>query len=103
MNLNELITKDDLSVLTTSIASQLNDLKDSFYLDSLRQLNEETFLTKEETSKLLRCSIPTVNRRVSQGVLIAYKIKGDTVKTAVRFKKSDVLNLFTPSSNDSLK
>ena len=103
MSTLEIVTQNDLTAVTKSLETKFQELMDVVVKQKSIQSNEETFLTKEETSKLLRCSIPTVNRRVSQGVLTAYKIKGDTVKTAVRFKKSDVLNLFTPSSNDSLK
>ncbi len=103
MSTLEIVTQNDLTAVTKSLETKFQELMDVVVKQKSIQSNEETFLTKEETSKLLRCSIPTVNRRVAQGVLIAYKIKGDTVKTAVRFKKSDVLNLFTPSSNDSLK
>jgi len=103
MSTSEIVTQNDLTAVTKSLETKFQELMDVVVKQKSIQSSEETFLTKEETSKLLRCSIPTVNRRVSQGVLTAYKIKGDTVKTAVRFKKSDVLNLFTPSSNDSLK
>jgi len=103
MSTSEIVTQNDLTAVTKSLETKFQELMDVVVKQKSIQSSEETFLTKEETSKLLRCSIPTVNRRVSQGVLTAYKIKGDTVKTAVRFKKSDVINLFTPSSNDSLK
>ncbi|WOC41056.1 helix-turn-helix domain-containing protein [Polaribacter sp. HL-MS24] len=103
MSTFQVVTPNDLSVATKSLESKFQELMDIVVKEKSTKSNEETFLTKEETSKLLRCSIPTVNRRVSQGILSAYKIKGDTVKTAVRFKKSDVLNLFTPSSYDTIK
>jgi len=103
MSTLEIVTPNDLTLVSKSLESKIQELKDIVVKQKSIHLNEETFLTKEETSKLLRVSIPTVNRRVSQGILKAYKIKGDTVKTAVRFKKSDVLNLFTLSSYDTLK
>lgn len=103
MSTLEIVTQNDLTAVTKSLETKFQELMDVVVKQKSIQSSEETFLTKEETSKLLRCSIPTVNRRVAQGVLTAYKIKGDTVKTAVRFKKSDVLNLFTPSSYDTLK
>ena len=103
MSTFKVVTPDDLSVVTKSLENKFQELMDIVVNQKANNSNEETFLTKDEASKLLSCSIPTVNRRVSQGILTAYKIKGDTVKTAVRFKKSDVLNLFTPSSYDTLK
>ena len=99
----EIVTPNDLTLLSKSLENKIQELKDIVVKKKSIHPNEETFLTKEETSKLLRVSITTVNRRVAQGILKAYKIKGDTVKTAVRFKKSDVLNLFTLSSYDTLK
>jgi len=103
MSTLEIVTPNDLTLLSKSLENKIQELKEIVVKQKSTHQNEETFLTKEETSKLLRVSIPTVNRRVAQGILKAYKIKGDTVKTAVRFKKSDVLNLFTLSSYDTLK
>ena len=34
---------------------------------------------------------------------MTYKLKGDTKTTAVRFKKSDVLNLLIPYSDDTVR
>ena len=96
MSTLEIATQTDLKALTQSFDNKFQEL-----LNAITSEKSEKFLTKEETAKLLSCSIPTVNRRVKQGILNAYKIKGYTDKTAVRFKKSEVLNLFTPSSSSS--
>ena len=103
MSTLEIATQTDLKVLTQSFDNKFQELLNAITSEKSSQLNEEKFLTKEETAKLLSCSISTVNRRVKQGTLNAYKIKGYTDKTAVRFKKSEVLNLFTPSSCDTFK
>mgnify|MGYP003661468291 CR=1 FL=1 len=52
---------------------------------------------------LLKISLPTVNRRTKKGILKAYKLKGDTEKTAVRFKKSEVLEMLIGFSYDTFK
>ena len=93
MSTLEIVTPNDLTLLSKSLENKIQELKEIVVKQKSTHPNEETFLTKEETSKLLRVSIPTVNRRVAQGIL----------KAAVRFKKSDVLNLFTLSSYDTLK
>ena len=101
MNTIQLLTKDDLTDLTLNFSNQFKELKDVIYNQTVRQTNEEIFLTKQETAELLNISLATVNRRMKEGNLSTFKLKGDTKTTAVRFKKSDVLNLLIPYNDDT--
>jgi len=103
MNANQILTKEDLTDLTQSFKTQLEDLKDVIYNQTVKQTNEETYLTKQQTAEQLNISLATVNRRMKEGNLMTYKLKGDTKTTAVRFKKSDVLNLLIPYSDDTVR
>jgi len=103
MNANQILTKEDLTDLTQSFKTQLENLKDVIYNQTVKQTNEETYLTKQQTAKQLNISLATVNRRMKEGNLMTYKLKGDTKTTAVRFKKSDVLNLLIPYSDDTVR
>jgi len=89
----QITTPADLEVLVQLFDVKFEKIIEAITNQKVSQQNDETYLTKKEVSDLLKISLPTVNRRTKKGILKAYKLKGDTEKTAVRFKKSEVLEM----------
>jgi excisionase family DNA binding protein len=89
----QITTPADLEVLAQFFDVKFEKVIEAITNQKVSQQNDETYLTKKEVSDLLKISLPTVNRRTKKGILKAYKLKGDTEKTAVRFKKSEVLEM----------
>lgn len=89
----QITTPADLEVLVQFFDVKFEKIIEAITNQKVSQQNDETYLTKKEVSDLLKISLPTVNRRTKKGILKAYKLKGDTEKTAVRFKKSEVLEI----------
>lgn len=89
----QITTPADLEVLVQLFDVKFEKIIEAITNQKVSQQNDETYLTKKEVSDLLKISLPTVNRRTKKGILKAYKLKGDTEKTAVRFKKSEVLEI----------
>jgi excisionase family DNA binding protein len=55
---------------------------------------QETYMTRKEVAEYLRISLPTLHKLVNSNILISYKIGGN-----VRFKKTDIENLFKTDNN----
>ena len=53
MSTLEIVTPNDLTLLSKSLENKIQELKDIVVKQKSIHPNEETFLTKEETSKLL--------------------------------------------------
>jgi len=94
------VTPKDLQVFSETLNAKFDELLKTINSKNSKQENEETYLTKNEVADLLKISLPTVNRRTKKGILKAYKLKGDTRTTAVRFKKSEVLEMLNPFSDE---
>mgnify|MGYP006090228997 FL=1 len=99
----QITTPADLEVLAQSFDLKFKEIMKAITSQKVSQQNDETYLTKNEVADLLKISLPTVNRRTKKGILKAYKLKGDTEKTAVRFKKSEVLEMLIGFSYDTFK
>ncbi len=58
-------------------------------------------LTVQETAEYLKCSIPTVYRRIASGELKAYKLgKNTRSKRALRIRREDIdTQLLTPANS----
>jgi len=55
---------------------------------------QEVYMTRKEVAEYLRISLPTLHKLVNSNILISYKIGGN-----VRFKKTDIENLFKTDNN----
>lgn len=100
MSTVEILTTKDLQAFSETLNAKFDELLNTINSKNSKQENEETYLTKNEVSVLLNISLPTINRRMKKGILRAYKLKGDTRTTAVRFKKSEVLEMLNPFSDE---
>ena len=58
---------------------------------------QEVYMTRKEVAEYLRISLPTLHKLVNSNILISYKIGGN-----VRFKKTDIENLFKTDNNGNI-
>lgn len=100
MSISDILTTKDLEAFSKTLDAKFDELKNTINSQNSNKKNEETYLTKNEVADLLKISLPTVNRRTKKGILKAYKLKGNTRTTAVRFKKSEVLEMLNPFSDE---
>lgn len=88
MNQNFILSSIPLTELESAIAKTVEQL-----LDKRQQLTPvhepEELITREETAKILRISLPTLHEWTKRGIVPHYK-----VATRVRYKRNEVMNLF---------
>lgn len=93
------MTKQQIQLINMSIP-EFQEMLRSISKETLEELiernetnlNDDDLLTAEEAGKLVGVSKSTIYNRRTDGTLTAYKLKG-----AVRYKKSEVLQLFKPT------
>lgn len=52
--------------------------------------NDERFISRAEAAKIAGCSVDTIDRRIAEGLLPAYRFGAKTI----RVKLSDIENMF---------
>lgn len=79
----ELVSAEEFSSL---LAEKVKDKIKGYFPDK----EEADFLTRQQTAKLLKISLPTLHKWTKQGRLKSYKISG-----RVRYKRSEVSQSLT--------